>query len=127
METATYTYNETTVNTKPMNIENTKAQMRKGVLEFCILSVLKEKDAYTSEILDTLKNAKLLVVEGTVYPLLTRLKNDGLLSYRWEESTSGPPRKYYGLTDEGKEFLKELSITWTELSDAVNIITSQKA
>ncbi len=127
METATHIYNETTVNTKPMNIENTKAQMRKGVLEFCILSVLKEKDAYTSEILDTLKNAKLLVVEGTVYPLLTRLKNDGLLSYRWEESTSGPPRKYYGLTDEGKEFLKELSITWTELSDAVNIITSQKA
>lgn len=127
METATYTYNETTVNIKPMNIENTKAQMRKGVLEFCILSVLKEKDAYTSEILDTLKNAKLLVVEGTVYPLLTRLKNDGLLSYRWEESTSGPPRKYYGLTDEGKEFLKELSVTWTELSDAVNIITSQKA
>ena len=110
-----------------MNIENTKAQMRKGVLEFCILSVLEVKDAYTSEILDTLKNAKLLVVEGTVYPLLTRLKNDGLLSYRWEESTSGPPRKYYALTDEGKEFLKELNITWTELSDAVNIITSQKA
>jgi PadR family transcriptional regulator PadR len=103
-----------------MNIENTKAQMRKGVLEFCILSVLKERDAYTSEILDTLKNAKLLVVEGTVYPLLTRLKNDGLLSYRWEES------KYYGLTEEGKEFTKELNTTWTELSDAVNIITSQK-
>lgn len=110
-----------------MNIENTKAQMRKGVLEFCILSVLEKKDAYTSEILETLKSAKLLVVEGTVYPLLTRLKNDGLLSYRWEESTSGPPRKYYALTDDGKEFLKELSITWTELSDAVNIITSQKA
>lgn len=108
-----------------MNIENTKAQMRKGVLEFCILSVLKEKDAYTSEILETLKEAKLLVVEGTVYPLLTRLKNDGLLSYRWEESTSGPPRKYYGLTEEGKEFLLELNTTWTELSDAVNIITSQ--
>ncbi len=109
-----------------MNIENTKAQMRKGVLEFCILSVLKEQDAYTSEILDTLKNAKLLVVEGTIYPLLTRLKNDGLLNYRWEESTSGPPRKYYGLTDEGKEFLTELNGTWTELSDAVNIITIQK-
>jgi len=108
-----------------MNIENTKAQMRKGVLEFCILCVLNGRDAYTSEILDTLKNAKLLVVEGTVYPLLTRLKNDGLLSYRWEESTSGPPRKYYGLTDEGKLFLKELNVTWTELSDAVNIITSQ--
>ncbi|WP_306353016.1 PadR family transcriptional regulator [Flavobacterium sp. '19STA2R22 D10 B1'] len=108
-----------------MNIENTKAQMRKGILEFCILSVLKEKDAYTSEILDTLKSAKLLVVEGTIYPLLTRLKNDGLLNYRWEESTSGPPRKYYGLTEDGQLFLNELNLTWTELSDAVNIITSQ--
>ena len=109
-----------------MNIENTKAQMRKGVLEFCILSVLKEKEAYTSEILDTLKNAKLLVVEGTIYPLLTRLKNDGLLNYRWEESTSGPPRKYYELTEIGQTFLNELDSTWTELSDAVNIITKQK-
>jgi PadR family transcriptional regulator PadR len=109
-----------------MNIENTKAQMRKGVLEFCILSVLKEKEAYTSEILDTLKNAKLLVVEGTVYPLLTRLKNDELLNYRWEESTSGPPRKYYELTEQGKTFLNELNGTWIELSDAVKIITNQK-
>jgi PadR family transcriptional regulator PadR len=106
-----------------MNIENTKAQMRKGVLEFCILSVLKEKEAYTSEILETLKRAKLLVVEGTVYPLLTRLKNDGLLSYRWEESTSGPPRKYYGLTELGQTFLNELSTTWNELSNAVDTIT----
>lgn len=87
---------------------------------------MKEKDAYTSEILDTLKSAKLLVVEGTVYPLLTRLKNDELLNYRWEESTSGPPRKYYGLTDLGQTFLNELSSTWMELSDAVNIITNQK-
>lgn len=108
-----------------MNIENTKAQMRKGVLEFCILSVLKQKDAYTSEILETLKNAKLLVVEGTIYPLLTRLKNDGLLTYRWEESTSGPPRKYYGLTENGQTFLDELNGTWTELSNAVNLITNQ--
>ena len=109
-----------------MNIENTKAQMRKGVLEFCILSVLKEKDAYTSEILDTLKDAKLLVVEGTIYPLLTRLKNDGLLNYRWEESTSGPPRKYYGLTETGQTFLTELSGTWNELSEAVSLITNKK-
>jgi PadR family transcriptional regulator PadR len=109
-----------------MNIENTKAQMRKGVLEFCILSVLKDKEAYTSEILDTLKNAKLLVVEGTVYPLLTRLKNDGLLNYRWEESLSGPPRKYYSLTEIGQTFLNELNGTWTELSGAVNLITKQK-
>lgn len=109
-----------------MNIENTKAQMRKGVLEFCILSVLKQQDAYTSEILETLKNAKLLVVEGTIYPLLTRLKNDGLLNYRWEESTSGPPRKYYGLTETGQTFLDELNGTWTELSNAVNLITNKK-
>jgi len=109
-----------------MNIENTKAQMRKGVLEFCILSVLKDKEAYTSEILETLKNVKLLVVEGTIYPLLTRLKNDGLLNYRWEESLSGPPRKYYALTEIGQTFLNELNGTWTELSGAVNLITKQK-
>jgi|SRR5690606_12641906 len=106
-----------------MNIENTKAQMRKGILEFCILSILKDQDRYTSEILDALKEAKLLVVEGTVYPLLTRLKNDELLSYRWEESTSGPPRKYYKLTDKGLEFLEELSVTWNELSEAVTRLT----
>ncbi|WP_340066758.1 PadR family transcriptional regulator [Ascidiimonas aurantiaca] len=109
-----------------MNIENTKAQMRKGVLEYCILSILKEQDKYASEILDTLKNAKMLVVEGTIYPLLTRLKNSGLLNYRWEESSSGPPRKYYTLTETGKIFLKELTITWDELQNAVNLVTSQK-
>lgn len=109
-----------------MNIENTKAQMRKGILEFCILSLLKDKDCYTSEILDMLKDAKLLVVEGTIYPLLTRLKNDDLLSYRWEESTSGPPRKYYKLTDQGESFLKELSLTWNELAKAVKLITEKQ-
>ncbi|MFV0564910.1 MAG: PadR family transcriptional regulator [Flavobacteriaceae bacterium] len=109
-----------------MKIENTKAQMRKGVLEFCILSVLKDDDAYVAEILDTLKNAKLLVVEGTIYPLLTRLKNAGLLTYRWEESTSGPPRKYYGLTETGKLFLNELNTTWGELQTAVNLVTNNK-
>ena len=108
-----------------MKIENTKAQMRKGVLEFCILSVLKDKDAYVAEILKTLKEAKLLVVEGTIYPLLTRLKNSGLLHYRWEESTSGPPRKYYSLTDTGQLFLEELSSTWNALQNAVNLVTSQ--
>ena len=92
-----------------MKIENTKAQMRKGVLEFCILSILKNGDAYTSEILSSLKKAEMIVVEGTIYPLLTRLKNTGLLTYRWEESTSGPPRKYYVLTENGALFLKELS------------------
>ena len=109
-----------------MKIENAKAQMRKGVLEFCILSILKDGEAYTSDILESLKEGKLLVVEGTVYPLLTRLKNAGLLSYRWEESTSGPPRKYYGLTETGKLFLKELNTTWSELQEAVNRVTSEK-
>lgn len=109
-----------------MKIENTKAQMRKGVLEFCILSILKDGEAYTSDILETLKNAKMLVVEGTIYPLLTRLKNAGLLSYRWEESTGGPPRKYYSLTQKGKLFLTELNDTWSELQQAVNKVTSEK-
>ena len=109
-----------------MKIENTKAQMRKGVLEYCILSVLEDKDAYVAEILTSLKNAKMLVVEGTIYPLLTRLKNAELLSYRWEESSNGPPRKYYSLTQKGKEFLMELSLTWQELQDAVSTITNQK-
>lgn len=102
-----------------MNIENTKAQMRKGVLEFCILSVLSNGDAYTSDIINRLKDAKLIVVEGTLYPLLTRLKNSGLLSYRWEESTSGPPRKYYGLTDLGRQILSELRFSWDELVASV--------
>tara|TARA_B100000767_G_C19616293_1_gene472054 strand:+ start:402 stop:737 length:336 start_codon:yes stop_codon:yes gene_type:complete len=109
-----------------MKIENTKAQMRKGVLEYCILSILESKDAYTSEILSTLKEAEMIVVEGTIYPLLTRLKNAGLLSYRWEESVSGPPRKYYELTETGKKFLKELDQTWTTLENAVTKITRAK-
>lgn len=108
-----------------MKIENTKAQMRKGVLEFCILSILKDGEAYTSDILQTLKDAKMLVVEGTIYPLLTRLKNAELLSYRWEESTSGPPRKYYELTETGRLFLTELNNTWSELQQAVNRVTSE--
>ena len=108
-----------------INIENTKAQMRKGVLEFCILSILSNKDAYTSDIIEVLKEGKMIVVEGTLYPLLTRLKNAGLLAYRWEESKSGPPRKYYAITDDGKEFLKELDITWTDLVHAVEVTTSK--
>lgn len=104
-----------------MKIENTKAQMRKGVLEYCILSILESNEAYPSEIIEKLKEGKLIVVEGTLYPLLTRLKNAGLLKYRWEESKSGPPRKYYSLTEVGVEFLKELEITWNELMNAVNL------
>jgi PadR family transcriptional regulator, regulatory protein PadR len=106
-----------------MNVENTKAQMRKGVLEYCILSILNGKEAYPSDILEELKNAKLIIVEGTLYPLLTRLKNTGLLSYRWEESKSGPPRKYYTLTEVGRGFLTELDSTWKELYDAVHKTT----
>ena len=109
-----------------MKIENTKAQMRKGILEYCILSILKDDEAYVAEILDALKDAKLLVVEGTIYPLLTRLKNVGLLNYRWEESLSGPPRKYYGLTETGKLFLNELNTTWSDLQKAVNLVTRIK-
>jgi len=105
-----------------MNIDNAKAQMKKGVLELCILSILSKKDCYTSEIITELKNSKLIVVEGTLYPLLTRQKNAGLLSYRWEESTQGPPRKYYALTEAGKEFLNELSVSWNELVTAVTIL-----
>lgn len=108
-----------------MNIENTKAQMRKGVLEFCILSILSDGEHYPTEIIERMKTAKLLVVEGTLYPLLTRLKNDGLLTYRWEESTSGPPRKYFTLSDEGKKSLAELLNSWTELTDSVNQIIQQ--
>lgn len=110
-----------------MNLDNTKAQMRKGVLEFCILGILKNGDAYTSDIIEKLKEAKLIVVEGTLYPLLNRLKNAGLLTYRWEESTSGPPRKYYALTPEGEGFLEELRLTWDELLHAVNATTIPKS
>ena len=108
------------------SIENTTAQMRKGILEFCILSLISGKDLYTTEILDTLKKGKMLVVEGTIYPLLTRLKNANLLQYHWEESTSGPPRKYYSITPEGEEFLSKLKTVWNELNEAVQIITTQK-
>lgn len=106
-----------------MDIENAKAQMRKGILEYCILSVLKRGEAYPSDLLQELKEAQLIVVEGTIYPILTRLKNEGLLNYRWEESSQGPPRKYYALTAEGKTFLKELSKSWSELSNAVKQLT----
>ena len=109
-----------------MKIETTTAQMRKGILEFCILSLISWRDLYTSEILEALKNAKMLVVEGTIYPLLTRLKNANLLQYRWEESTSGPPRKYYSITAEGEAFLAELQTVWKELNQAVKMIISKK-
>jgi PadR family transcriptional regulator PadR len=108
-----------------MDIENSKAQMKKGILEYCILSIISRGEAYASDIIDEMKEAKLLVVEGTLYPLLSRLKNDNLLSYNWVESKSGPPRKYYQLTEEGKLIMKELEATWNELVDAVNHTTKK--
>lgn len=108
-----------------MDFENVKAQMRKGVLEFCILSILSKNDAYATDILNKLKESELIVVEGTLYPLLSRQKNAGLLSYRWEESTQGPPRKYYTITEKGKEVLKELETTWKNLIDAVDSIVNK--
>jgi PadR family transcriptional regulator, regulatory protein PadR len=103
-----------------MDIENVKSQMRKGFLEYCTLLILKKKASYTTDIIEELKSAHLIVVEGTLYPLLTRLKNDGLLSYEWAESTQGPPRKYYSLTEEGNAILDGLGGAWNELSTAIN-------
>ncbi len=105
-----------------MDLENNKAQMRKGILEYCILSVLSRNSCYASDIIKELKEAEVIVVEGTLYPLLTRQKNAGLLSYRWEESQQGPPRKYYELTDEGRKYLAELDKSWLELVESVNHI-----
>ncbi|MGF1587614.1 MAG: PadR family transcriptional regulator [Bacteroidales bacterium] len=109
-----------------MNLENTKAQMRKGVLEYCILSILANNDAYASDIIKELKESRMIVVEGTMYPLLTRQKNAGLLSYRWEESQQGPPRKYYTLTEKGKQFLDELDKSWQDLISAVSSINKTR-
>lgn len=106
-----------------MNTERVKIQMRKGILELCILSIIQRGDLYASDIIDELKQAEMIVVEGTLYPLLSRLKNADLLNYRWEESTSGPPRKYYSLTEKGNKFLDELKQTWNQLQQTVNRIT----
>jgi PadR family transcriptional regulator PadR len=102
-----------------MDLENAKVQMRKGILEFCILQIISRGEVYASDMLEELTSAKIMVVEGTLYPLLTRLKNSGLLDYKWVESSSGPPRKYYVLTDNGKTFLEQLETTWKELQESV--------
>jgi PadR family transcriptional regulator, regulatory protein PadR len=106
-----------------MNIDNTASQMRKGVLEFCILSVIKQGEAYPSDIIEKMKAANLNIFEGTLYPLLTRLKNAEFLTYRWIESNSGPPRKYFSLTEKGDLFYKELEATWNELANAVKALS----
>jgi len=110
-----------------MDIQNTQSQMRKGVLEFCILSIIRQGEAYPSDIVDKMKAANLHLFEGTLYPLLTRLKNAGLLTYRWVESSSGPPRKYFSMTDKGLDFYGELERTWNELADAVKALTTVPA
>ena len=106
-----------------MKVENTQSQMRKGVLEYCILTLTSAGEVYASDIISHLKDAKLIVVEGTLYPLLTRLKNAGLLKYEWKESDQGPPRKYYSLTPSGEDFTEKLADTWTQLKTSVSQIT----
>lgn len=105
-----------------MNVDNAKSQMRKGMLEYCVMLLLRKEACYASDIIVRLKAAELIVVEGTLYPLLTRLKNDGLLGYEWRESTQGPPRKYYTLTPDGEEFLTQLDAAWGALVTTVNLI-----
>jgi PadR family transcriptional regulator, regulatory protein PadR len=107
-----------------MNLENTQVQMRKGILEYCILHIIARGEVYASDMLDELTAAKMIVVEGTLYPLLTRLKNAGLVEYKWVESKSGPPRKYYKLTEIGSDFLKGLTDTWEELTHSTEMITN---
>ena len=113
----------TTESCNTMNIDNTKAQMRKGLLEFCVLSIIDKVEMYPSDIIKKLKDAKMIVVEGTLYPLLNRLLRSELVSYNWKESKSGPPRKYYLITDSGREFLGELKSTWKDMEKAVNKVT----
>ena len=109
-----------------MNIENTQSQMRKGILEFCIFSIIRRGEAYPSDIVEEMRGANLQIFEGTLYPLLTRLKNADMLTYRWVESNSGPPRKYFSLTPRGEAFYQELQATWNELANAVNTLASKK-
>ncbi len=109
-----------------MNIENTQSQMRKGVLEFCILSIIQREEAYPSDIIEEMKKAHLNILEGTLYPLLTRLKNADLLAYRWVESSGGPPRKYFSLTEKGAAFYKELEMTWRGMSDSVERVIGNR-
>lgn len=110
-----------------MKVENTQVQMRKGILEFCILHIIARGEVYASDMLEELTSARIMVVEGTLYPLLTRLRKAGLVDYKWVESSSGPPRKYYTLTEEGQEFLEQLDATWGELLTSTNKIIKKKS
>ena len=105
-----------------LNTENIRSQMRKGVLEYCILSILDKKEAYASAIIEELKGANMIVVEGTLYPMLIRLKNQGALTYRWEESPQGPPRKYYCISKDGRSLLREMDASWTDLVETIKTL-----
>lgn len=105
-----------------VNSDNVKSQMRKGFLEYCIMLIIFKKPSYVSDIITELKDAQLIVVEGTLYPLLSRLKSSGLLTYQWQESLQGPPRKYYELTEEGSQFLAELELAWNEINNTISAI-----
>lgn len=118
--------NNEPIENKRMDVNNVKSQMRKGMLEYCIMLLLHREPAYASDIIAKLKEARMIVVEGTLYPLLTRLKNDALLEYEWKESTQGPPRKYYRLTEKGEGFLKELEASWRELNETINHLTNNQ-
>lgn len=109
-----------------MNLDNARSQMRKGMLEYCVMLLLRSEACYTSDIIARLREADMIVVEGTLYPLLTRLKNDGLLCYEWRESTQGPPRKYYALTEQGEEFIAQLDLAWESIKKSVEIIKERK-
>ena len=109
-----------------IDIDNVKAQMRKGILEYCILSILSREDSYAPKISAELKASEMIVVEGTLYPILTRLINQGILTYRWEESPQGPPRKYYSLTADGREALRQLDESWDSLVGQINQIRNHQ-
>ncbi|MDD5988601.1 MAG: PadR family transcriptional regulator [Bacteroidales bacterium] len=108
-----------------MNVDNAKSQMRKGMLEYCVLLLLRKEPSYANDIINRLKSVEMIVVEGTLYPLLTRLKKDGMLSYEWRESTQGPPRKYYALTEQGELALAELDGAWNELARTVGLLKAE--
>ena len=109
-----------------MNTDNFKIQIRKGLLEFCILQIISRNEVYTSDIIEELKNSKIIVVEGTVYPLLNRLKTSGHIKYEWKESKQGPPRKYYSITESGINYIKELIVSWNEINRSVKKLLNTK-
>ena len=116
-----------TSNHNTMTEDNVKAQMRKGILEYCILAILSRGESYAPRIISELKAAEMIVVEGTLYPILTRQKNAGLLTYRWEESPQGPPRKFYSLTEKGQEYLRQWDKAWVEMVSQIELIRGKQA